>query len=404
MNSLVEEITEGFYLLRLDDDETRFFEALWEIPEGITYNSYLLRSGNHTVLFDTWKKGFEDKFIRRLKEIVDPSKIDFIVVHHTEPGHSGCIGEVLEANGYKAEVIGHPLVKSMLASFYGSSPRFKAVKDGETLDLDGLKLRFIYTPWLHWPETIMTYIEDRGLLLSGDAFGSYFIPGGIYDDEIPEDYLWFARKYFANVIGHYRQRVKDSIEKIMSGLNLKVNIIAPLHGLIWRKNPALIVEKYVGWADATPESGKILVVYSSMYGNVKEAVEKAVGMLEEKGLKPVVFRFTGREQARIADIVGEALDSHGIIVGAATYENQVFPKMAYVIDLLARKTSAEKPVLIVSSYGWGGIAARKMSEVLGDAGFKIAGIVEFRGGMDKEDQDKLAESIRKFSAMVKGEG
>ena len=396
MNSLVEEIIEGLYLLRLDDDETRFFEALWEIPEGITYNSYLLRTGNRTVLFDTWKKGCGDEFIHRLKEIVDPSKIDFIVVHHTEPDHSGCIGEILEENGYKAEVIGHPLVKSMLASFYGTSPRFKAVKDGETLNLDGLKLRFIYTPWLHWPETIMTYVENWKLLLSGDAFGSYSIPEGTYDDKIPEDYLWFAKKYFANVIGHYRPKVKDSIEKITSKLGLKIDIIAPLHGLIWRRNPALIVEKYMSWADATPESGKVLVVYSSMYGSVEEAVEKAVEMLEKKGLKPVVFRFTAREQARIADIVGEALDMQGMIVGAATYENHVFPKMAYVIDLLARKTSAEKPVLIISSYGWGGIAARKMSEIIGDAGFNITGVVEFKGGMDEKDKDKLVASIQKF--------
>lgn len=396
MNSLVEEIIKGLYLLRLDDDETRFFEALWEIPEGITYNSYLLRTGNRTVLFDTWKKGCGDEFIRRLKEIVDPSKIDFIVVHHTEPDHSGCIGEVLEENGYKAEVIGHPLVKSMLASFYGVSPRFKAVKDGETLNLDGLKLRFIHTPWLHWPETIMTYVEDWKLLLSGDAFGSYSIPEGTYDDKIPEDYLWFAKKYFANVIGHYRQRVKDSIEKITSNLGLKIDIIAPLHGLIWRRNPALIVEKYMSWADVTPESGKVLVVYSSMYGSVEEAVEKAVEMLEKKGLNPVVFRFTAREQARIADIVGEALDMHGMIVGAATYENHVFPKMAYVLDLLAWKTSAEKPVLIISSYGWGGIAARKMLEILGNAGFNITGVVEFKGGMDEKDKDKLVASIQKF--------
>ena len=396
MNSLVEEIIEGLYLLRLDDDETSFFEALWEIPEGITYNSYLLKLGNSTILFDTWKKGHADMFIRRLKEVVDPSKIDFIVVHHTEPDHSGCIREVLKENGHKAEIVGHPLVRGMLTSFYGVIPRFKAVKDGETIDLDGLKLKFIYTPWLHWPETIMTYIEDWKFLLSGDAFGSYSIPDGIYDDGIPENYLWFAKKYFANVIGHYRPKVKDSIEKITSKLGLKIDIIAPLHGLIWRRNPALIVEKYMSWADATPESGKVLVVYSSMYGSVEEAVEKAVEMLEKKGLKPVVFRFTAREQARIADIIGEALDMQGMIVGAATYENHVFPKMAYVLDLLARKTSAEKPVLIISSYGWGGIAARKMSEIIGDAGFNITGVVEFKGGMDEKDKDKLVASIQKF--------
>ncbi len=396
MNTLVEEVIDGLYLLRLDDDETRFFEALWEIPEGITYNSYLLRYKNHTILFDTWKRGCEDVFISKLRGVVDPSNIDYIVVHHTEPDHSGCLGKILKENGYKAEVVGHPLVKGMLSSFYGVNPRFRAVKDGETLDMDGLKLKFVYTPWLHWPETIMTYIENWKLLFSGDAFGSYSIPDGIYDDSMPEGYLWFAKKYFANVIGHYRQKVTDSVEKITSQLGLKIDIIAPLHGLIWRKNPALIVEKYISWAKAEPESGKILIVYSSMYGSVEEAVEKAIEMLKVRGLKPVVFRFTDREQARISDIIGEALDSSGIIVGAATYENHVFPRMGYVIDLLGWKASAEKPVLIISSYGWGGIAARKMAEVLGNAGFKILGTVEFKGKMGKIDGDKLGSSIEKF--------
>ena len=393
MSVRVEKVLENLYLLRVDDRETRFFEALWEIPEGITYNAYLLLGEEKTVLFDTWKKQYSELFIETLKEITDIREIGYLVAHHAEPDHSGSLPALVRHNS-KLKVLGHPLAKGMLESFYHTKLNFQPVKDGDTLDIGGKSLKFIYTPWLHWPETIMTYIEEDRALLSCDAFGSYSIPSATFDDqeENIEKYLDFAKKYIVTVIGHYRKFIPQNVKKLNS-LGIKPKIIAPSHGLIFRTKPELIINHYLNVAAAKPQARKVTVIYSSMYGAVEKAAKIAARELENRGITSKVYKITDQHQPPISEILSDAIDSQALVVGAATYEGETFPKIRWILELIAAKAASSKRVLVLSSYGWGGVAGTKIAKALGDTGFQVTGKVEFKGAPSPEEEAKIRKAV-----------
>jgi len=308
------------YLLRVDDDQIRYFEATWEIPEGITYNAYLLKLNDAVVLFDAWKKDYAEEFIKALSKLVDPKEITHIIVHHTEPDHSGSLPKVLELNGYKAQVIGTSFAKRLLEAFYGPKAveNFHAVKDGEEMKICGKTFRFITVPWLHWPDAMITYIVENGLMFSCDAGGGYSIPETIDDsnEEIVQKYLPYVTKYIVTVIGHYHKYIVQNIEKIKKlGILEETKMILPGHGLIWRKNPKRIFEYYEAVGAGIPKKGKILVIYDSMYGFVERAVGIALDELKKHDYNPVVYKFTDKEAPAVSDILGEIPDSEALIIG-----------------------------------------------------------------------------------------
>ena len=392
----VEEVVGDLYVLRVDDNEIKYFEALWDIPEKITYNAYLLVGDEERVLFDGWKTSYADDLIEAVKSLIDPKDITHIVLHHMEPDHSGSLPKVLEANKFKAEVIAHPMAKSMIEAFYGISPLFRSARDGEEISIAGEKIKFLHTPWLHWPETIMSYLTNRGILLTCDAFGGFSIPRTLFDEDgnVIEEYLPAVRRYVASIVGHYRQYITRNIEKIQK-LGLKINAIAPGHGIIWKKDPMKIVEYYLKLAEGVPEKGKVLVVYASMYGAIKQAIDSIVEELNGLDKNPVIYDFTDRRRQSLTSIIGDAIDSEAIVIAAPTYEADAFPTIKYVATLIAEKIPP-KPVLIASSYGWGSAAAKKISEILSRAGFKIAAVVDFRGTASEEDLEKIREGVRKL--------
>jgi len=393
VNVIVEKITDKIHLLRVDDNQIKHFEALWSIPEGITYNAYLMKVGNTTVLFDGWKKDYQDEFIEALSELVDPRDIDYIVVHHMEPDHSGTLRKILEENGYRATVLGHRLVGKLIKSFYGlDEAKFRAVEDGEEIEIENKKLRFVHAPWLHWPDTIFSYLVDDGVLLTCDAFGGYSIPKTIFDEseEIVSGYLPFVRKYIVNIVGYYKKYIVEDIQKVVN-LGITPKIILPSHGLLW-KNPQKIINYYLDVANGVPVKGKILVVYSSMYGFVERAANTAIKELENLGYKPKVLKFTDTARDNVSDVLSEAADSEGIIIGTATYERSIFPLMRYIVELLTEKANYDKPVLILSSYGWGGTVAKNLGEMLSGTKLRIVDAIEFRG--ESGEEEKIEEGVK----------
>lgn len=391
-STTVTKVSDNLYVLRIDDDHTRFFEALWEIPEGITYNAYLFTLPEKTVLIDGWKKEFTDEFVSTISQVTNIKDIDYVVVSHVEPDHSGTLKKVLELNGGKATVLSHPFAKGLIESLVGITPKFRAVKDGEVIDLGDERMRFIYTPWLHWPETIMTYLEERSVLLSCDAFGGFSIPPAVFDDDsVIATYLPYVRKYFANVVGHYRDFVIKAIEKIRS-LGITPKVVAPAHGLIWRRS-LNIVNYYEELAKGKPEKGKIAVIYTSMYGYVERAVNITINNLRAKGFKTVVFRFTDRHRDSIGDLIGEVEDAEAVIIGTATYEAEVYPLMKFVVDLIIKKIHKGKPILIITTYGWGNVAGRKLEELFRNAGFENVVTVGIKGLSSQKDVEAIKEGV-----------
>lgn len=398
----VDKVVDDLYILRIDDDRTKYFEALWYIPEGVTYNAYILTAGDQIVLFDTWKHVYSDLFVETIREVVDPRDIDFIVLHHLEQDHSGALPRILEANGYKATVLAHPLAKSMIESFYNIRPKFKAVKDGETLDLTKYSLKFIYTPWLHWPETMVTYIEQLKALVTCDAFGGFSTPSTLYDvdENIVKEYLGFAKKYTITIVGHYKDYILKAVDKLKSqGIDIK--IIAPAHGLVWKNNPQLIIEKYAEWAKGVPVGNKVVVVYDTMYGYVEKAVNIIVDELSKNDVNVKVYVYNESSQSLIADILSDIVDSSGIVLGVSTYEADVFPEIMRVVNYIAKKASFNKPAIIVSSYGWGDVAGKKVAEILRKSGYDVIGIVGFKGLVKEDIAKRLRELVKEFMSKIR---
>ena len=388
----VEKVTENLYLLRVDDTRIEYFEAAWEIPERITYNAYLL-AGGEAVLFDGWKREYSDAFLSALEKVVDLKDLRYAVVHHAEPDHSGTAP--LVASRSQAVFLGHPVAGRVLKSHFGIE-RFRAVKDGEQLKAGGFTLRFAHTPWLHWPDTMMTYIEEEGVLLTCDVFGSYSLPP-LFDDQADLGALSrYVRKYLVTVVGHYIDWVAKAFAKL-EGLGVKPKVIAPGHGTVYRSNPKWVVEEYLRVASGQPEPGKAVLLYVSMYGSVEKAAERAAALLESKGLRVVRHAFTDKERALLSEVLTDISDSEVLVLGAPTYEAGAHPLAYHIVRAIGEKLPQRKsiPVVVLSSYGWGA-AGKKLVEFLGSYGFTRVELVEFEGAPPPELEERLEESLRRL--------
>ncbi len=392
----VDKMAENVYILRVDDAETRYFEALWEIPEGITYNAYLVLGDEKRVLIDGWKKNYAPQLLETISSIIEPKTLDYIVVNHMEPDHTGTLPTLVEA-APNAQIVAHPLAAKMADSFYGIKGNIKPVRDGQELDIGGKKLSFHYTPWLHWPETMMTLLTPENTLFSCDAFGGYSIPPTIYDDnpQVVEKYLPFATKYLFTVIGGYMQHITKNLEKL-AGRGVNPATVAPAHGLVFRRNPSTIIEHYRKLAAGHVQKGKVTIIYDSMYGFIEQQVAEATVQLQAKGINPTVHRIVDTEHPHLSDIVGDAGDSEALIIGASTYESGVFPHMDYVTDIITKKVKHPKKILVLSSYGWGGVAGKKIAKKLETAGHKIVDIIEIKGQLTQEDREKIRDAVSRL--------
>ncbi len=401
MNVHVAKVVEDLYVLRLDDFKKKYFEGLWHIPEGITYNAYVLTADEGAIVFDSWDVLYADLFVETLQKIVDLRDIKIIVVHHAEPDHSGSIPKLLERVGIeRVTILGHRFAEDLLKYFYGvHSIKFQPVKDGDSIAVGNYTLRFIHTPMLHWPDTIMTYIPQLNVLLTGDAFGSFSAPNAVFDDELADldGYLESIRKYVVSVIGKYREFITKAIDKLVN-LKLDVRIIAPAHGIIWRSRPDLIMDYYYRISNGTLlDDRKIVIIYCSMYGLKDNVIVNVKKRLEERGYKVVLLRFSYDDHAPIGNVLGEIIDAALIIVVASVYEGEIFPMLSYILNLAKTKIRMPKKVIGVLSYGWS--PAKELFETrLREAGFEIVDIICFRGKGSENVSGQIVNRVLKVLA------
>ncbi len=384
-------LTDRATMIRVEDNATRFFEGLWEIPEGITYNSYIVFGDNGIALLDTVKRDFQDCFLEALSGLLDVKSLDYIVVHHSEPDHSGALPLILK-EASRAMVLSHPIARSIIESRYGLTlTRYQPLRDGLTLDLGNARLRFVATPWLHWPDTFMSLLEGDGVLFSGDAFGAYSIPQTCTDEEVDfNSYERSLRKYFATVIGGYRDWVVRNLPKVRS-LNFK--LVAPLHGLVLRKHVWDVIRLYDSWGRRQVDPDRALAVYVTMYGSSEDACRRVASMLDAKGVEVRLHGFNDRGRSAFADVVADALDSGLLVLCAPTYEASANPLSLYLVDLLCSKAAAGQEVLLVSSYGWGGAAANVLKGRLEACGMRVKAVVEVKGRPSEEELRRGVELL-----------
>ncbi|HEU97873.1 MAG TPA: FprA family A-type flavoprotein [Fervidicoccus fontis] len=393
----VSRLPKDITMIRIYDKETQYFEALWEIPEGIEYNSYLMFTEEGGILIDTGPKD-SSAFMEALRSIASPSDIKAIVVNHMEPDHSGALRELLDSNK-EIKVVSHPLSFKLMESFYSISPRFKLeVKDGAEMQLAGESVKFFQLPWLHWPETIVTYSKSRSALFTGDIFGAYSLPKDplIGSMQLDPDYLWSMKKYFVNVIGAYRSNVLNAVKKLRDS-KLSPEIVLPAHGSAFSGNRILeeLLSLYESWATCS-ERGKNVIAFTSMYGFSEEVSRELIHIFEEMGLEYRIFSFTSKGREAFSDTIAAMQDAPLIVLISSTYENSTHPLMNYLVSLMEKKLCKDKNILVIGTYGWGGgVAASSLVETLTKAGFRVLGSISVRSTITSNDKLLIREALEK---------
>jgi len=386
-------ILENIYWVGAVDWNIRHFHGFtYSTHRGTTYNAYLI-TDKKTALIDSVYNPFAEDMIEKIREVINPSKIDYVVANHVETDHSGAIQEILKL-APKAKVIGTARCKEGLQKHYFGNWDFQVVKTGDEINLGERSLKFIEAPMLHWPDSMFTYIEKDALLLPNDAFGQHLATSKRFNDEVDEKILMEeAAKYYANILWPFSQLVIRKIEEVQK-LGLKISMIAPSHGIIWRSNPMKIVEAYLKWAKGEAEK-KVLVVYDTMWGSTEKMAKAIVNGISSEGVEAMVFRLPFSDRG---DIIGELLGAKGILVGSSTINNGVLPTVAPFLEEMQGLRPRNKIAAAFGSYGWGGGAAKAIEESLEKASMEIvAPTLTVKWVPDKDEIQKCFEFGKEFA-------
>ncbi|MCJ7679828.1 MAG: FprA family A-type flavoprotein [Candidatus Aminicenantes bacterium] len=392
------EIKPDIYWIGVNDRTTDLFEGLWPIArEGVSYNSYLINDEKKAII-DLAKAFKGDEYLTHIDEVTDIRSIDYVIINHMEPDHSGLIRTFRRINP-GVTLIGSEKTKDMLKNFFGITDNVRVVGDGDTLSLGKRTLRFISTPFVHWPETMMTYDITDHILFSCDAFGGYgSIKGAIFDDECKhlDFYINESLRYFVNIIARFSARVLATIDKLK---DMPVDIIAPSHGLIWRKKTEVIVNLYKKWAEyaAGPTEKGVTLIYGSMYGNTESAMNAVAQGLSAAGVPIDIF-----DAARMHSsyILPSLWTKRGVLIGAPTYEVSLFPPVADVLRMAAHKLIKNKKIAYFGSHGWSGGALRTMNRIIAPLNWDLVGAFEFIGGASNEELKKAEAFGRSFAEAI----
>ncbi|MCB2183503.1 MAG: flavodoxin domain-containing protein [Desulfobulbaceae bacterium] len=334
--------------------------------KGTTYNSFLVMDEKIT-LFDTVKKPFKNELLHHINQLTDPTKIDYLVVNHVEMDHSGCLPEMIDI--IKPEkIFCSPMgEKAIQAHFHPKDWPLEVVKSGDTLSLGQKTVHFLETKMLHWPDSMFSYIPEDKLLISSDAFGQHWSTSERFDDEVSEAELMdHAAKYYANILMIFSPNVQKLLQKVAE-MNLDIDMIAPDHGLIWRKNPGKIIDAYADWSHYKSKE-KVVIVYDTMWqSTAKMAKAISEGLLREGvSVKMMDLKVNHR-----SDIVTEILDAKGVLFGSPTLNNGMLPTMADLLTYLKGLRPKQKVGAAFGSFGWSGEAVKHMNGYMEDMGINI---------------------------------
>jgi anaerobic nitric oxide reductase flavorubredoxin len=393
------EIRPDVYWIGVNDRTTDLFEGIWPITEeGVSYNSYLI-ADKKKVLVDLSKALKANEYIEQVGGLVPLKDLDYIVLNHLEPDHTGVLRTMLQINpGVK--LLGSAKMKDMLAGFYGITENFQVVGDGESLDIGERRLQFFMTPFVHWPETMMTYDPAEKILFSCDGFGGYgALVGTIFDDQIEnlEFYEKESLRYYVNIVAKFSKPTLNAIEKLGG---IEVAVIAPSHGLIWRKDPGRIIELYKKWAGyaAGPSEPAVTLIYGSMYGNTEKMMDIVARGINGEGVPVQTF---DSARTHVSYILPALWVNRGVVIGAPTYEGGLFPPVMDVLNHAALKRVTNKKAAMFGSYGWSGGALREIKKIVEPLKWEVGETLEFIGSPTAEEMAKAEEFGAAFARSIK---
>lgn len=382
------------------------FEGLWEIPNGVSINSYIIKGEKTAIIdgFGDWD-GAPESLYALLDEIdVKPESIEYLIVNHMEPDHSAWIEDFKKINA-NFKIVCSQKSAELLDAFYDHTENIIIADEDYVLDLGkGHELQFVAIPNLHWPDTIATFDTSTGVLFSCDAFGSFGkVEKASFDDELTEEDLVFYEKeavrYYANIIGSFSMFVTKAVEKCRT---LPIKVIAPGHGIMWRGNPDRVIDDYARYAQYHKGVAKeeITIIWGSMYGMTEKAVKHAVKVLEGENIKVNVHRVPDTDDGTILMSVW---NSTGVILAMPTYEYKMFPPLAAVLDELGRKKATGRKAFRFGSYGWSGGAQKELDEIMAKRRMKWDFLepVEFKGNPREDDLKLIEERVKELVAEVR---
>ena len=368
----MQKISERIYSVGVNDSDKVLFEGLWPLPYGVSYNSYLVVD-EKVALIDTVEAGFEDEFLENISLAIGERTIDYLVVNHMEPDHSSLVGYMLDK--YPGlQIVANAKTVPMLQGYYGTpKEKILVMADGDSLSLGGATLSFHMIPMVHWPETMVTWLQEEQTVFSGDAFGTFGVVGeDIVDSEDTFDlYRDEMIRYYSNIVGKYGTPVQSALKKL-AGLPLAR--ICSTHGPVWEKNVAEVVGLYDKLSRYEVERG-VCIVYGSMYGNTAAAADALALEIEARGIPCVVHDLAGNNAGElgISGAIRDAFKYDTIIAGSPTYNNGIFPPVETFMKALKSRLIKGRRFYAFGSYTWAGSSVNQLNALAQEMGFELLG-------------------------------
>lgn len=388
------EIAPGVYWVGIKDHNRRLFDGLIPLPYGTSYNAYLVVGKDKVALIDTVNPGFEHELVDKISAHVDPAKIDYVVMNHAEPDHAHAGSHVLGI-AKNAKLVASAKGKEAAMMYFDTpAERIMVVDESSKIDLGGKTLKFVDAPWLHWPETIFTYLEEDGILFPCDFFGSHVAMGDFYADEFGNGKsLDMAKLYFAEIMMPFRKPGANAVEKVRK---LNPKIIAPSHGVIWR-DPKVIMEPYSKWTTEQMEK-KVMIAYVSMWGSTGKMVK---ALNEELVKRDVIVNVFDIPATDVGHIAKELIDTPVVVIGGPTVLNLIHPSAAYATLLAKQLRAPTKYVALLTSHGWSGGAVKFVQSLLEGMKVEVLDAIDVKGPPKQAEFDRIAQLADKIVEKLK---
>lgn len=358
------QITNDIHWVGANDRRISLFESAYPVPDGISYNSYIIKDEKN-VLLDTVDKSVSHQFFENIKSVLDGENPDYLVITHMEPDHCAEIQNLL--NLYpEIKIVCNSKTREMLGQFFKNidlpDNQWQIVKEGDCLNTGNHELCFYMAPMVHWPEVMAVYDKTDKILFSADAFGTFgTIDGNIFADEVDYDlrYMSEARRYYTNIVGKYGVQTQSLLKKIV---NLDIEMICPLHGLVWRKDLDKIIDKYSKWSCYTPEIDSVLICYASVYGGTQNAAEILAGKLADEGVKDI--KMYDVSAVHPSYILSEAFKYSHIVFASTTYNMGIFVSMENLLHDITSHNLQNRKVAIIENGSWAPFSGNLMTEII----------------------------------------
>ncbi len=395
---MVVELKEGVYWVGVVDWNIKKFHGHeYSTHRGTTYNAYLIID-KKTALVDTVWGPYSSRMIENIKKIIDVGKIDYVIANHAEVDHSGGLPELMKLIP-NATVVVSDKGRESIPKHYHQDWNFKVVKTGDSISLGENSLVFVTAPMLHWPDSMFTYLTGRNILMPNDAFGQHYASSGRFNDEVDMIEVYQeAIKFYANILTPFSDLVVRKIDEFKK-LNIPVDIIAPSHGIIWRKDPLQIVNKYYEWATGGND-GSAVIIYDTMWNATERMAQAIAEGLAQEGVKFKLFNMAVSDRN---DVLTEVFKTKGIIIGSPALNNGLLPTIKPILEDLKGLKFKNKVGAAFGSYGWSGENVKLIEETLEKAKIKILQEgIKFKWQPTEEELGKCVEFGRSFAVKMKG--